>query len=155
MCIVLMHKLFGKKFQEHMKSSSKGALEKRRLTQYITNTVLDDNFRGTTEQFVLHLNEQFRKLDAISEASEVFSPTVKLTLLQNAVRSISDLRTVETIDEFQSTTQGHRKSTNIKYDTYYDLLINACVRNDKTHNANLGKRGNIDTTSTQNVENTL
>ena len=49
-----------KDFQEHMNSSSKGASEKRRLTQYVTNTVLDDNYKGTTEQFVLHFNEQFR-----------------------------------------------------------------------------------------------
>ena len=37
-----------KDFQEHMKSSSKGAFEKRTLTQYVTNTVLDDNYKGTT-----------------------------------------------------------------------------------------------------------
>ena len=37
-----------------MRTSSKGASEKRRPTQYVTNTVLDDNFKGTTEQFVLH-----------------------------------------------------------------------------------------------------
>ena len=49
-----------KELSEHMKTSSKGASEKRRLTQYVTNTVLDDNFKGTTEQFVLHFNEQFR-----------------------------------------------------------------------------------------------
>ena len=42
---------------EHIRTSSKGASEKRRLTQYVTNTVLDDNFKGTTEQFVLHFNE--------------------------------------------------------------------------------------------------
>ena len=90
-----------------MKSSLKQASEKRRLTQYVTNTVLDDNFKGTTEQFVLHFNEQFRQLDENSEASELVSPTVKLILLQNAVRSVSDLR----IDEFKSTTQGHGKST--------------------------------------------
>ena len=72
------------------------------------------------------------QLDQISEASELFSPTVKLILLKKAVRNISDLRIVETLDEFQSTTQGHGKSMNIKYDTYYDLLINACVRYDKT-----------------------
>ena len=36
-----------KDFQEHMKSSSKGASEKRRLTQYVNKTVLDDNFKGT------------------------------------------------------------------------------------------------------------
>ena len=123
-----------------MKTSSKGASEKRRLTQYVTNRVLDDNFMGTTEQFVLYFNEQFRQLDETSEASELFSPTVKLILLQNPVRSISDLRIVETLDEFQSSTQGHGKSTNIKYETYYDLLINGCVRYDKTHKENLGKR---------------
>ena len=46
-----------------MKSSSKGASEKRRLTQYVTNTTLDDNYKDTTEQFVLHFNEQFRQLE--------------------------------------------------------------------------------------------
>ena len=86
------------------------------------------------------------------EASELFSPTVKLILLQNAVRNVSDLRIIETLDEFQSTTQGHGKSTNIKYVTYYEPLINACVRSDKTPRANLGKRSNIYTTFTQNVE---
>ena len=49
-----------RELSEHMRTSSKGASEKRRLTQYVTNTVLDDNFKGTTEQFVLHSNEQFR-----------------------------------------------------------------------------------------------
>ena len=113
-----------KDFQEHMKSSLKGVSEKRRLTQYVTNTVLDDNFKGAPQQFVLHFNEQFRQLDEISEASELFSPTVKLILLQNAVRNISDLRIVHTQGEFQSTTRGYGKSTNIKYETFYDLLIN-------------------------------
>ena len=46
-----------KELSEHMRTSSKGASEKRRLTEYVTNTVLDDNFKGTTEQFVLHFNE--------------------------------------------------------------------------------------------------
>ena len=45
-----------KDFQDHMNSSSKGASEKRRLTQYVTNTTLDDNYKGTPEQFVLHFN---------------------------------------------------------------------------------------------------
>ena len=52
---------------KHMRTSSKGDSEKRRLTQYVTNTVLDDNFKGTTEQFVLQVNEQFRQLDEISD----------------------------------------------------------------------------------------
>ena len=60
--------------------------EKRRLTQYVTNTVLDDNYKGTTEQFVLHFNEQFRQLEEIFAESEYFPPQIKLQLLQNAVR---------------------------------------------------------------------
>ena len=68
-----------KEFSEHTRTSSKGASEKRRLTQYVTNTVLDDHFEGTTEQFVLHFNQLFRQLDEISEDSEKLPPTVKLT----------------------------------------------------------------------------
>ena len=114
-----------KELSEHMRTSSKGASEKRRLTQYLTNTVLDDNFKGPTEQFVLHFNEQFRHLEEIPEDNERLPPSVKLTLLQTAVRSINDLRIVETLDEFPSTTHGHGSSTSLSYDTYYDLLINA------------------------------
>ena len=68
---------------------------------------------------------------------------MKLTLLQTAVRSINDLRIVETLDEFQSTTHGHGSSTSLSYDTYHDLLINACVRYDKTKKSNIGKRRNV------------
>ena len=84
-----------RELSKHMRTSSKGASEKRRLTQYVTNTVLEDNFKETPEQFVFHFNEQFRQLDEISDDSEKLPPTVKLTLLQTAVRSITDLMIVE------------------------------------------------------------
>ena len=143
-----------KDFQEHMKSLSKGASEKRRLTQYVTNTVLDDNHTGTAEQFVLHFNEQFRQLEEISEESEPFPPQIKLKLLQNAVRLINDLRIVETLDEFQSITTGCGRSSSLKYQTYYDLLINAFVRYDRTKKANVAKQGHIyQTTFSQSNDN--
>ena len=62
--------------------------------------MLDGNYKGTTEQFVLHLNEQFRQLEEISDASEHFPPQIKLQLLHNAGRPINDLRIVEPLDEF-------------------------------------------------------
>ena len=37
--------------------------------------------------------------------------------------------------------------TSLSYDTYYDLLINACARYDKTKKANIGKRRNAYTTN--------
>ena len=82
-------------------------------------------------------------MDEISDISEKCPPTVKLTLLQTVVRSINDLRIIETLDEFQSTTHVHGSSTSLSYQTYYDLLIDACVRYDKTKKANIGKRRNV------------
>ena len=124
----------------------KSASEKRGLTQYVANITLDDNYKGTTEQFVLHFNEQFRQLEEISDPAEHFPPQIKLQLLQNAVRPIDDLRIVETLDEFQSITSGYGRSSSLKYQTYYDL-INACVRYDRTKKANIAKRGHIYQTS--------
>ena len=143
--VSLMLGTFSKQQQGALKvfSVTKRASEKRRLTQYVTNTVLDDNIKGTTDQFVLHFNEQFRQLEEISEDSERLPPTVKLALLQTAVRSINDLRIFETLDKFQSTTHGHGSSTSLSYGTYYDLLNNVCVRYDKTKKANIGKRRNV------------
>ena len=132
-----------KDFQEHMKSSFQGSSEKRRLTQYVTNTVLNDNYKCTTEQFVLDFNEQCMKLEEISEESEHFPPQIKLQLLQNAVRPITDLRIVETLDEFQSIATAYGRSSSLKYQTYYDLLINACIKYDRTKKANVSKRGRI------------
>ena len=132
-----------RELSEHMRTSSKGASEKRRLTHYVTNTVLDNNFKETTQLFVLHFNEQFRQLDEIAGDSEKLPPTVKLTLPETAVRSMNDLRIVGTLDEFQSTTHGHESSTSLSCSTYNDLLINPCVRHDKTKKANIGKRRNV------------
>ena len=106
-----------RELSEHTRTSSKGASERRRLSQYVTNTVLDDNLKGTTEQFVLHFSEQFRQLDEISDDSGKLPPSVKLTLLQTAVRSINYLRIVETLDEFQRMTHGHGSSTSLSYQT--------------------------------------
>ena len=61
-----------KDFQEHMKSSCKGASEKRRLTQYVTNAVLVVNYKGTTEQFVLHFNEQLSQLKKFLKNLNIF-----------------------------------------------------------------------------------
>ena len=50
---------------------------------------------------------------------------------------------METLDEFQSITTGYGRSSSLKYQTYYDPLINACVRYDRTKKANVAKRGHI------------
>ena len=49
-----------RKFESHMSTSSKGLNEMCRLHVYVSTTVYDGSFKGTTDQFVLHIHEQFR-----------------------------------------------------------------------------------------------
>ena len=46
-----------------------------------------------------------------------------------------------TMIDFMTTCYG--KSSRLKYQTYYDLLINVCVRYDRTKMANIAKRRHI------------
>ena len=102
-----------KEYSEYMTTSSKGASEKRKLTHNVTNTVLDSQFRGTTQQFVLHFNEQFRRLDELTDLSESMPDSIKMALLQNAVKDILLLSIVETLDEYTSTTSEDGSFTHL------------------------------------------
>ena len=113
----------------HMTTSSKGKAEKRRLHTYVTTTVLDKSWKGTTEQFILHFNEQFRQLDEVSPPEESLPYTTRLTLLQTAVHNIPELRMVETMEEFISLSSSSPGPT-MGYDNYLTLLRNACIRYD-------------------------
>ena len=122
-------------FATHRTTSSKGKAEKCRLHTYVTTTVLDESWKGPTEQFILHFNEQFRQLDEVSPPEESLPYTTRLTLLQTAVHKIPELRMVETMEEFislSSTTPG----PTMGYDNYLTLLQNACIR----HDSNLTSR---------------
>ena len=132
-----------KEYSEYMTTSSKGASEKRKITHYLTNTVLDSQFRGTIQQFFLHFNEQFRRLDDLTDISERMPESNKMALLQNAVKDIPQLTIVETLDEYTSTTCGNGSFTHLYYSSYYNLLINACVRYDATKASSFSKRRNV------------
>ena len=69
-------------FAIHMTTSSKGKAEKCRLHTYVTTTVLNKSWQGTTAQFILHFTEQFRQLDEVSPLVESLPYTTRLTLLK-------------------------------------------------------------------------
>ena len=110
-----------KEYSEYMTTASKGASEKRKLTQYVTNTVLDSQFRGTSQQFVLHFNEQFRRLHELTDLTEKMPDSIKMALLQNAVKDIPQQSIVETLNEYTSTTSGADSCTQLTYTSYYNL----------------------------------
>ena len=126
-----------------MTTSSKGASEKRKLTHYIISIVLDSRFWGTTQQFVLHFNGQFRRLNELTDLSERMPDYIKMALLKNAVKDIPQLSIVDTLDEYTSTTSGSGSFTHFNYSSYYNLLINTCVRYDDTNTSTPSKRRNV------------
>ena len=116
-------------FSSHMTTSSKGKAEKCRLHTYVTTTVLDKSWKGTTEQFILHFNDQFRQLDEVSPPDESLPYITRLTILQTAAHNIPELRMVETMEEF-STLSSTTPGATMGYDNYLTLLQNACIRYD-------------------------
>ena len=49
-----------KNLESHMSTSSKGLIERHRLHAYLSTTVYDRSWKGTTAQFVLHFHGQSR-----------------------------------------------------------------------------------------------
>ena len=66
-----------------------------------------------------------------------------MALLQNALKDIPELSIVEIIDEYTSTTSGNGSFTHLNYSSYYNLLINACVRYDATNTSTSSRRRNV------------
>ena len=121
-----------REFETHMSTSSKGLNERHRLHAYVPTTVYDKSWKGTTEQFILHFHEQFRQLDEVTPLGEHLPHSVRLTLLQTAVRSIPELRIVETMEEYMVLTQSSSGQYSLTYDKYFMMLQNACIRYDKS-----------------------
>ncbi|KAL7580569.1 hypothetical protein ACA910_003691 [Epithemia clementina (nom. ined.)] len=127
----------------YMKTSSKGATARRELHSYLSTTILDNSWKGTTQQFVLHYQEQFRKLDEISDQSEHIPYAVRLIMLQHAVSPIPDLAMVSTMDEYGLMVSRKGNSPLLNYETYSALLINACIRYDQSKKKNFSKSRNV------------
>ena len=78
--------------------------------------------------------------------------SIKMALLQNAVKDIPQLIIVETLDEYTSNTSGSWSFTHLNYSSYNYLLINSSVRYDATNTSTPSKRRNVYAAAgTQNV----
>ncbi len=118
-----------KDFEKAMSKSAKGDNERRRLHSYISNIVYDSSWRGTTETFVLHFHEQLRQLDELTPLDEQLPASTRLAYLKNAVSTLDSLNVVETYERVIKMTNPD--SSEMDYDTYFDLLIDTCVIHDK------------------------
>ena len=69
--------------------------------------------------------------------------SIKMAFLQNVVKDIPQLNIVETLDEYTSTTCRNGSFTYHNYSSYYNFLINTCVRYDATKTSTPSKRRNV------------
>ena len=63
----------------------------------------------------------------MSPLNEQLPHSVRLTLLQTAVRSVPELRIVGTMEEYMSLTQSSTDEYSLTYDKYFMMLQNACI----------------------------
>ena len=83
-------------FESHMSTSSKGLDEKHRLHAYVS---MISHGKALLNNSFLHFHEQFRQLDEVTPLEEHLPHSVRLTLQQTVVRSVPELRIVETMEE--------------------------------------------------------
>ena len=100
------------------------------LTKNLTSLKLDNNWRGTTEQFLLHFQEQFRLLDDLVNPTEKIGPRFRRILLEAAVQDMPVLKNITNTDEYHRVV-SNSKSTN--YEQYFNLLLVAAQKYD--HNS--------------------
>ena len=105
-------------------------MEINHLTKYIAGLKLDNNWKGSTEQFLLHFQEQFRLLDDLVNEDEKMCPRFRRILLEAAVEDMPMLKNITNTDEFHRVI-GNKKCVN--YKQYFNLLLVAAQKYD--HNS--------------------
>ena len=110
-----------KKVVDFYATSTKASMNAADILSYITTAKIE-TWKGTSESFVLHWQDQIRLYETLSITAKHLDDTLKLTLLQNAVHSNAHLRAVkDQADQMKSC-----DSTNeITYDKYCALLLSA------------------------------
>jgi hypothetical protein len=78
-----------RKLVEHVQQSTAAELIKDDIVEYLTTMKLDSRWRGTTEGFILHWQEQFRLLEEMIPVEQHYDPGVKKRMLESANPRIS------------------------------------------------------------------
>ena len=103
------------KLKEYCTKSTKASLEASKLLSYITSARIDSSsWKGSTEGFILHWQEQVRLYESLAPADK-FKDTQKRTMLENAVAPVKALRAVKD--------QADQLKTHLKKDLDYKEYI--------------------------------
>ena len=114
---------------QHNTDSELSRAEVLRLTTYVANLKLTDNWRGTTTQFLVHVKEKLRLLDSLVPLDEQLPDSTRMAFLQRAVEGVPDLRRAKILDGVMTAKSG--SFTTITYEGYYKRLQDSSFHHDK------------------------
>jgi hypothetical protein len=112
-----------------MNNSTKADLSSSDLLSYITSTHIGDvSWKGSTQCSIVHWKTQLCLNESLLDPKEHFSGHLKCTMLQNAIHSVDELRSV------RNQADQHKTKTGIllRYKQYVSLLLSAAVSYDAT-----------------------
>ena len=106
----------------HYLKSTKALISTADLLSYITSASLKDgNWKGTMEAYILHWEDQVRLYESQTDTADHFNQGMKKTMLQNAVSSVEELRSVKN----QADQHRLHSGTELTYEEYSELLKSA------------------------------
>ena len=74
----------------HYSKSTRAMLDKSQFLSYITSArIRVSNWKGTTESFIIHWEEERRLHETLSETIEQFSDSQKKTMFKNVVSPVN------------------------------------------------------------------
>jgi hypothetical protein len=116
-----------RKLLDHASKSTVADIAKDKLVAYLATAKLNSSWKGTTEGFLLHWQEQFRLLNDILPSEEHYAAAVKKRMLEAAVRQIPELQRIKDLDNNRVAAGGIA----LEYDAYYTALLSAAVQRDE------------------------
>jgi hypothetical protein len=116
-----------RKLLDHASKSTAADFTKDKLVEYLTTAKLNSSWKGTTEGFLLHWNEQFRLLNDLLPTEEHYSEAVKRRMLESAVKQIPELKRIKDLDNNRVAAGG----TRLDYHAYCASLMSAAIERDE------------------------
>ena len=116
-----------KDYTTYMKTSTSADMQIEELMSSLTSLRLSQNYRGTTQKFLIDWLDKMMQYEKLTPLEAHFTPTVKKTMLQNAVQDFKAVKQVKTQDQIEVA----RGSGPLVFNQYISLLLNLSSTYDK------------------------
>ena len=121
-----------------MLTSTKASVESSTILTYITTAEFGTGaWNGSSESFILHWQNQVSEYAKLVNTADIFSKTIKRSMLENDIDGLAELRNFKTTTAQIQVTNG----TVISYDEYVSLLYGVTQSYDKQLSIQINSKG--------------